>query len=70
MILRIKYNKLWKLLIDRNLKKGDLQKLAEISSSTITKLAKNETVTTDTLLKVCRALNCSLDDISELELEK
>ena len=59
------YKKLWKLLIDRDMKKKDLQKASGISSASITKLGKNENVSTETLLKVCNALNCDLLDIVE-----
>lgn len=65
----IKYNKLWKLLIDKELKKSDLQRMAGISASTITKLGHNETVTSETLMKICVALNCTLNDIVEIEGE-
>lgn len=63
--MKITYNKLWKLLIDKELKRSDLQNLAKISSSTIAKLGKGENVTTDVLLKICEALNCKLEDIME-----
>ena len=59
------YKKLWKLLIDRDLKKKDLANMANISNYTITKLTRGENVTTDVLGKVCKALNCSIDDIME-----
>lgn len=57
------YKKLWKLLIDKGLNKTDLQRLTGISSATITKLAKNETVNTGILLKICTALKCDTSDI-------
>lgn len=59
----ISYNNLWKLLIDRNMKKKDLQELAGISSTTIAKLGKNEHVNTAVLQKICTALNCDVSDI-------
>lgn len=62
----ISYKKLWKLLIDKNMKKGELQQLANISSSSIAKLGKNENVNTDILVRICKALNCGLEDIMEL----
>ena len=62
----ISYNKLWKLLIDRNLKKGDLQRLANISGSSIAKLGRNENVNTDILLRICAALKCDISDIMEV----
>ena len=65
-IVAISYKKLWKLLIDRNIKKGELQQLANVSSSSIAKLGKNENVNTDILVKICTALDCELNDIMEL----
>ena len=61
------YNKLWKLLIDRNLKRTDLVTIAGISSTTLAKLGKNENVTTDVLLKICAALHCDIADIAEVK---
>jgi len=63
----ISYKKLWKLLIDKNLKKKDLQKMAGISSSSIAKLGRNENVNTEILKKICIALDCDLCDIMEME---
>ena len=59
------YKKLWKLLIDRDLKKRDLQKLAGISNYTVSKLNRGDNVTTDVLGKICKALYCNVDDIME-----
>ena len=67
--MRISYKKLWKLLIDRNMKKRDLREQANISSSSIAKLGRNENVNTDILVKICQALNCKLEEIMELEEE-
>lgn len=64
--MTISYNKLWKLLIDKGMKKGELQKRAQISASSIAKLGKNENVNTDILIKICTALECELNDIMEL----
>lgn len=64
--MTISYNKLWKLLIDKGMKKGELQKRAQISASSIAKLGKNENVNTDILVKICTALDCELNDIMEL----
>ena len=66
----ISYKKLWKLLIDRDMKKKDLQKLAGISSASITKLGKNENVNTDILQKICSALECDISDIMEMIPDK
>ena len=60
------YNKLFKLLIDRDLKKTEFAKLAGISANTLAKLSKNENVSMDVLIKICRALDCSLDDIVDI----
>lgn len=59
------YKKLWKLLIDKDLKKKDLQTLAGISNYTVSKLNRGDNVTTDILGKICKALNCNVDDIME-----
>ncbi|MBR3998092.1 MAG: helix-turn-helix transcriptional regulator, partial [Clostridia bacterium] len=60
------YNRLWKLLIDRKMKKKDLCQLADISHVVLTRMANGGSITTDSLLKICVALNCQLDDIMEL----
>ena len=60
------YKKLWKLLIDKELKKSDLARIANLSTYTIQKLNRNENVNIDTLVKICRALDCTLDDIVEI----
>lgn len=62
----ISYNKLWKLLIDRNMKKQDLQQATGLSRATITKLGKNEDVSTATLRKICDVLDCNIEDIIEI----
>lgn len=63
--MRISYNKLWKLLIDKGMNKRDLKEAAGISSASVAKLGKCENVTTDVLLKICESLNVHLDDIME-----
>lgn len=65
----ISYKKLWKLLIDKNLKKKDLQKMAGISSSSIAKLGRNENVNTEIINKICNSLDCDTSDIMEMESE-
>lgn len=65
----ISYKKLWKLLIDRDLLKKDLRQLSGISTASMAKLGKNENVTTDVLVKVCKALNCDIADIMEITNE-
>ncbi len=59
------YKKLWKLLIDRNMKKKDLAKLADISNYTISKMGRGENITTDILGKICTALDCNVEDIMD-----
>ena len=61
----ISYNKLWKLLIDKNLNKKELIKLSGVSSSSIAKMTKGQNVTTDVLCKICKALDCDFCDIME-----
>ena len=66
MIMNVSYKKLWKLLIDKDMKKKDLREAAGISTSSMAKLGKNENVTTDVLVKICKALNCDISDIMEI----
>lgn len=69
-MLRISYNKLWKMLIDKNMNKQDLKNATGISSASIAKLGKGENITTDILLKICEAMDCKLEDIMETINEK
>ncbi|MDR0424441.1 MAG: helix-turn-helix transcriptional regulator [Clostridiales Family XIII bacterium] len=62
----ISYKRLWHLLIDRDMKKRELLQLANISTATLSKLTRGENVNTDILVRICRALDCSLEDIMEL----
>lgn len=64
--MAVSYRKLWKLLIDKDMKKKDLRIAAEISTNALAKLGKNERVTTDVLDKICLALNCDVGDIMEI----
>ena len=64
--MAISYKKLWKLLIDKDMKKEDLRIKAGISTNTIAKLGKNENVNTDILAKICSALDCDIADIMEI----
>lgn len=64
--MRMSYNRLWKLLIDKNMKKSDLRKTAGVSASSLAKLGKGENVTTDVILKICIALDCRVEDIMEI----
>jgi DNA-binding Xre family transcriptional regulator len=60
------YKKLWKLLIDRDMRKRDLAKLANVSPTTIAKLGKGKSVNMDILIRICKALNCGIADIMEV----
>lgn len=62
----VTYTKLWKLLIDKHMKKKDLISSAGISTYILYKMNHNENVTTDVLAKICNALQCSFDDIMEI----
>ena len=64
------YKKLWKLLIDKDMKKEDLRKAAGITTTAMAKLGRNETVHMDILLKICNALNCQPGDILEYQPEE
>lgn len=68
--MKMSYNKLWKLLIDKKMKKSDLRKYAKISSSTLAKLTNDENVTTDVLVKICNELKCDVSDIMEFVPDK
>ena len=63
--MEISYGKLFKMLVDRKLKKGDLCKMAGISRSTVSKLANGEIVTTEVIAKICTALKCDVSEIME-----
>ena len=66
--MAISYKKLWKLLIDRDMKKKDLMALSGISQSSVTKMGKNENVNTEVLVRICLALKCNIGDIAEIVL--
>ena len=67
----VSYKKLWKLLIDKDLMKKDLQSSAGVSWATITKMSKGETVSTEVLMKICKYLQCDVGDIMEfIDAEK
>ena len=63
--MSISYNKLWKMLIDKNMKKSDLKEKAGISSTSLAKLGKGDNITTDVLLRICEAMDCRIEDILE-----
>lgn len=64
--MAVSYKKLWKLLIDKDLKKKDLCVMASISPASVAKMGKNGHVTTEILLKICTALDCQIGDIMEI----
>ena len=68
-MMAISYKKLWKILIDKDMKKKDLQRVAGISSATVTKLGKNENVNTEILQRICIALECDISDVMEILLD-
>ena len=68
-IMAISYNKLWKLLIDKGMTRTQLQKAAEMSSTTLAKLGKNETVSMDVMLRICEVLDCGFEDIIDVTKE-
>lgn len=65
-LMAVTYKKLWHILLDRDMKKKDLLEKAELTKYTMRKLGNDESVTTNTLAKICRALNCTVDDIMEV----
>ena len=67
--MAVSYKKLWKLLIDKDIKKKDLSAMSGVSPATITKMGKGGHVTTEVLAKICIALNCAMDDIIEIVQE-
>lgn len=66
MAKSISYNKLWKLLIDKNMNKSELRDKSKISTASLAKLGRNENLTTAVLLKICNALDCDVSDIMEV----
>lgn len=66
----VSYKKLFKLMIDRGLKKKDLKRMASIGNSTMTKLVNDENVTMEVMAKICRSLGCTLNDIVEISEEE
>ena len=68
--MAISYNRLWKLLIDNHMKKKDLKDKAELSTATMAKLGKNESVSLDVLVRICKVLNCEIGDVVEIAEDK
>ena len=65
--MAVSYKKLWKLLIDRDMKKKDLIELCDISKYTITRMNNGENISVETIAKICNALGCNFDDVMEIE---
>ena len=65
----VSYNKLWHLMLDKKMNKQDLKKATGISTASIAKLGKGENITTDVLIKICKALDCDITEIMELSRE-
>ena len=63
--MRISYNKLWKILVDKNMKKSDLKEKAGINSASLAKLGKGGNITTDVLLRIFEVMDCRIEDIFE-----
>lgn len=68
--MALSYNKLWKLLIDKGMTKTEMRLKADISTTTLAKMGKNETVSMDVLLRICKVLKCDISDIMELTKEE
>lgn len=68
--MAVNYDKLWKKLIDKKMTKNALRIQAEMSSSTMAKMSKNETVSMDVMLRICKVLDCNIGDILEIETEE
>lgn len=68
--MAVSYNKLWKLLIDKGMTKTDLRLAADISTTTLAKLGKSETVSMDVMLRICKVLDCNIGDIMDAEKEE
>lgn len=64
--MSVSYNKLWKLLIDKSMKKKDLISLAGLSTSTLAKMGKNQQVSMDVIIRICKALDCNIGDIMDI----
>jgi len=68
--MSISYKKLWKIIIDKDLKKSDVRKLANISASTFSKMSKNEYVALDVIVRICNVLDCNIGDVVEVVKDK
>ncbi len=64
--MKVSYKKLWKLLIDRDMKKKDLAEISGVSTTSLAKMGRGENINTDILVKICESLNCDISDIAEI----
>ena len=69
MAMKVSYNKLWKLLVDKKMSKADLRRMAEIAPNTLTKMRKDEPVSIDVLLRICDKLYCNIGEMMDVEKE-
>ena len=69
MAMKVSYNKLWKLLVDKKMSKADLRRTAEIAPNTLTKMRKDEPVSIDVLLRVCDKLDCNIGEMMDVVKE-
>ena len=70
MAIKVSYNKLWKLLVDKKMSKADLRKTAEIAPNTLTKMRKDEPVSIDVLLRICDKLDCNIGEMMDVVREE
>ena len=70
MGMKVSYNRLWKLLVDKKMSKADLRKTAEIAPNTLTKMRKDEPVSIDVLLRICDKLDCNIGDMMDVIKEE
>ena len=70
MAMKVSYNKLWKLLVDKKMSKADLRRTAEIAPNTLTKMRRDEPVSIDVLLRICDKLDCNIGEIIDVVKEQ
>ena len=70
MAMKVSYNKLWKLLVDKKMSKADLRRMAEIAPNTLTKMRKDEPVSIDVLLRICDKLDCNIGEMMDAVREE
>lgn len=70
MAMKVSYNKLWKLLVDKKMSKADLRRTAEIAPNTLTKMRKDEPVSIDVLLRICDKLDCNIGEMMDVVKEE